>query len=135
MLFICYIYLLTHPSFFQIQAIWLKHNRFKCIITSISITLISFWILPNHYGINWWNFKKLNLVEQTKRLLNIAWWLFLVEIKNHWIFYKYSTIKYINLFCFILSTTHMGKWHESKYVYLEEYITVLYHLQNLKVFI
>ena len=80
-LFIGYINFLTRSSSFcvQLQVSWPKHKIIIWKGTTFAIMLIHFWIFPKRLGNNCWNFKQLNLVDQSKRIFNDTCFMFLVE--------------------------------------------------------
>ena len=64
---------------FQVTTRLLINSTNKSRSTSIGTMLIYFRISPRLLVINGMILEKLNLVEQAKRILNIALWLFLVD--------------------------------------------------------
>ena len=64
---------------FQVTTRLLINSSNKNRSTSIGTMLIYFRISPRLLVINGMILEKLNLVEQAKRILNIALWLFLVD--------------------------------------------------------
>ena len=137
-IFIHMLHTFSNSWFFCLCSVTIKLTDYqqvymqKCFYCNFDDTFLE---IPKYLRDKLVECQKLIFVDQAKRLLNITWWLFLVENSKIWNIYKSFTIIYVNLFWFKFSTNHTGQVHEYQICLSGRIDYSLYHIQNLKVYV